>query len=119
MVQAKIGALQGILTSALIANTQNMPWSGDCRGTIICRELMLAGNLDNIIAILILSKNTSGVKNFLHNTLLFQLNSAMLQYSLANHTRTKCAQRSGNLLIKKTSKTSNKSYSKCLSAHKN
>jgi hypothetical protein len=90
MVQAKIGALQGILTSARIANTQNMPLSGDCRRTIICREL-IAGNLDNIIAILILSKNTSGVKNFLHNTLLFQLNSAMLQYSLANHTRTKCA----------------------------
>jgi len=58
-----------------------MPLSGDCRRTIICREL-IAGNLDNIIAILILSKNTSGVKNFLHNTLLFQLNSAMLQYSL-------------------------------------
>jgi hypothetical protein len=48
---------------------------------------MFAENLDNVIAILVLSKNTSRAQNFLHNALLFLLICAMLQYSLVDHKR--------------------------------
>jgi hypothetical protein len=47
------------LKIAKILNTQNMHLSADSRRTMNCRELMIAVNLDNIIAILVLGKNTS------------------------------------------------------------
>jgi hypothetical protein len=52
---------------------------------------MIAVNLDNIIAILVLGKNTSRAQNFLHNAALFLLICAMLQYSLVNQKEEKHA----------------------------
>jgi hypothetical protein len=52
---------------------------------------MFAENLDNVIAILVLSKNTSRAQNFLHNAPLFLLICAMLQYSLVNQKEEKHA----------------------------
>jgi hypothetical protein len=77
------------LKIAQILNTQNMHLSADFRRTMNCRELMNAVNLDNIIAILVLGKNTSRAQNFLHNAALFLLICAMLQYSLVNQEKKK------------------------------
>jgi hypothetical protein len=86
-VQRSMSAQRKNLKIAQILNTQNMHLSADFRSTMNCRELMIAVNLDNIIAILVLGKNTSRAQNFLHNATLFLLICAMLQYSLVDHKR--------------------------------
>jgi hypothetical protein len=112
-VQRSISAQRKNLKIAQILNTQNMHLSADSRRIMNCRELMIAVNLDNIIAILVLGKNTSRAQNFLHNAALFLLICAMLQYSLVNQKKKTCFKDLAN----HQSKTQLEPIEKCLNGH--